>query len=109
MALTLNVDFEGGERPPAGSPVRVEARDMSLADADPEVIGQASGEVVAGYGSRLAVLQIVPSGRPATSTLWAHVDCDRDGRVSKGDLITTESFPIPSQDDTELTVRVRLV
>ena len=109
MALTVYVDFEGDLRPSAGSPVRVEARDTSLADAKPEVVGQANGEVVAGIGSRLAVLQVALTRRPVTSTLWAHVDTDRDGRVSKGDLITTESFPIPSQDNAELTVRVRLV
>ncbi len=109
MALTVNVDFEGGERPPAGVPVRIEARDISLADAEPDAVGQAQGEVVAGNGSRLASIPITVVRHPATGTIWVHVDCDRNGRVSKGDLITMESFPIPIDEGVEVTVRVRRV
>ena len=108
MLLTVNIDFEGGERPPAGVPVRIEARDISLADAPAEVLGETRGEVAAGNGSRLAVFELELSRAALTSTVWAHVDSDRDGRVSRGDLITTESFPIPP-DGSALTVRVRRV
>jgi hypothetical protein len=72
------------------------------------VLGEARSEVAAGNGSRLAVLQLELSRAAITSTVWAHVDCDRDGRVSQGDLITTESFPIPP-DGSALTVRVRAI
>ena len=46
---------------------------------------------------------------PDGTTLWAHIDVDRDGRVSKGDFVTVESYPITSAPKQSLTLRVKKI
>jgi hypothetical protein len=42
-------------------------------------------------------------------TVWAHVDVDGDGRVSKGDWVTVQSYPLPEGEAARLAVAVRRV
>jgi len=43
------------------------------------------------------------------TTIWAHVDVDRDGRVSTGDFITVQSYPVTDRGQHELTIRLKQV
>jgi hypothetical protein len=42
-------------------------------------------------------------------TVWAHVDVDRDGKVSAGDYLTVQSFPLPRVATPRAEVTVKRV
>lgn len=109
MKLQVTItSFDGGPLP-AGSPVKVEVRDTSLADAPAVLLKQAIAHVpTVGRTSAFPVtldLAAVPDG----TTVWVHVDVDRDGRVSKGDYVTVESYPVAALPVQSLTIRVKKV
>lgn len=113
MPLNVTVVLEGGEPPPPGSTVRVEVRDTSLADAPPEILGTAIAEIsgsidLGGLAPRLAQVTLELDQVPAMAVIWAHVDVDGNGRVSVGDYITTQSFPVPASEGP-VTVSVRRI
>jgi hypothetical protein len=43
---------------------------------------------------------------PGQCTIWAHVDFDGDGRVSRGDFVTEAVYPVPPGVQPRVTVRV---
>lgn len=95
MRLIVEVVARGAGRPPAGSPVRVQLRDTSLADAPARIVAEKTGAVRGDEpGAPLETLPIDCSGVTDGLTLWAHVDVDRDGEVSRGDWLTTVSYPV---------------
>lgn len=107
MKLQLTIVSSGGEPLPPGSPARVELRDTSLADA-PAVLLHRVDMVVPKLGRTTALpvtfdFTAVPDG----TTVWVHLDVDRDGRVSKGDYITVASYPVANQPLQSLLIRVR--
>jgi uncharacterized lipoprotein YbaY len=108
MILQLTIIQAVGEPLPAGSSVRVEARDTSLADAPAVMLKRVDVAVPkAGRTTSVSVpieLPAVPDG----TTVWAHVDVDRDGRVSKGDFVTVESYPVKI-GSPKMTIRVKKV
>lgn len=59
-------------------------------------------------GDVLASVALELEEGPGQRTVWAHLDIDGDGRVSPGDLITMESFPV-TPGATRMVVRVRRV
>jgi hypothetical protein len=109
MILTVAIHSEGPTKPPAGSPVRVQVRDTGLADAPAVVVAEASGVVRTGQGDCLDTVDLTLGDVPRHATVWAHVDVDRDGRVSKGDYISTMSYPVPSGLEVRMRVAVRPV
>jgi putative lipoprotein len=103
---------------PADAPEReaktvlIEVRDVSVADAPSQVVAT----------TRLANIECRPNERipfelptpeaPASRMLAVrvHVDWDGDGSVSSGDLLTTESIPVPVAGFVgALRVPVRLI
>ena len=100
MALQIDVmvDPAASSRPPPGSPVHVELRDTSLADAAARVLCQAESVVGEPCAPRLASVTLPEAGPSPGTTVWAHVDVGRDGRVSVGDYITMQSYPVPSAE-----------
>jgi hypothetical protein len=98
-------------RPPAAAPVVVQVRDTSLADAPATVLAEARGQVRGELGSWLDTVEIgLPAGTAGRdTTVWAHVDVDGDGRVSRGDFVTTASHPVPPGDEVRVAVGVRQV
>jgi len=104
--ILVEVTVAGDERPPEDSLVRVEVRDTSLADAPAVTLGSASGRV-RGQGSWLETVEVEVDDVPDGCTVFAHVDVDGDGRVSSGDYLTTQSYPIPRESEPRLTVEVR--
>jgi uncharacterized lipoprotein YbaY len=108
MILQLTIVSAGGEPLPPGSPVRVELRDTSFADA-PAVLAKRVERTVPKTGRTTSVSVPIDVAKvPEGSTVWAHIDVDRDGRVSKGDLISVESYPVTSSTQ-KTTIRLKKV
>ena len=114
--LVVTVVLEGGVPPPTGAPLRVEVRDVAYADAPAEVLGAAVTEVSGTPGDASAearpVLGTVTcevERAPEMGIVWCHVDVDGDGRVSSGDYITIQSWPVPPGGAGEMTVTVRRI
>lgn len=108
MVVVVEIVTEGHERPAKGAPVRVEIRDVGLADAAAVTVGKARG-VVAQHPEQLASVKVRVPALPRHTTVWVHVDVDRDGRVSTGDFITMQSFPVPPGPTPHVRVSVRRV
>jgi len=109
MKLELSIVCVGGEPLPPESSVKVEIRDTSLADA-PATILKRVAVAVPSAGRTIAIpvaieLTTVPDG----TTVWVHVDADGDGRVSKGDFVSVESYPVTRASIQKMTIRVRRV
>jgi hypothetical protein len=114
--LSVTVVLEGGEPPPPGTTLRVEVRDVAYADAPAEVLGAAATEVagaVAGASAEarpvLGAVTCEVERAPEMGVVWCHIDVDGDGRVSAGDYITTQSWPVPPGGAGEMTVTVRRI
>ncbi|HEX2221327.1 MAG TPA: hypothetical protein VHK06_02265 [Candidatus Limnocylindria bacterium] len=108
VVIVVELRVEGQERPPAGSPVRVELRDTSYADAPAVTLASGTGRV-ADDGDALARVELEVDRVPDGTTVWAHVDVDGDGRVSSGDFITMASWPVAQRVEARLPVGVRRV
>ncbi len=83
----------------------VQIRDSGLQDAPAIVLGEGRG-VVQLHGASLATLEISMNPSSRALTVWAHVDADNDGRVSKGDYVTSRSYPLPRDPDPRLPITV---
>jgi hypothetical protein len=108
VVVIVDVAVDHEEGPPAGAPVRVEARDTTYLDQAAPVLAEAAG-VVERSGSRLCTVELQLAPIPGDCSIWAHVDVDGDGRVSPGDFVTTASYPVVDGDETRLQVIVRRV
>ena len=97
----------GDDRPPAGSPIHVQARDTTFEDAAAPVIAAVDCAVSDVADGPLAIAELSLESLPTSAIVWAHVDVDRDGRLSKGDFVTMQSYPIPGADRAELDIEVR--
>ena len=93
---------------PPGSPLRVELRDTSVADA-PAVRIKEVRETVDRAGSKPVRITMDPGSLPQGTTVWVHLDVDRDGRVSKGDYITVQSYPAAVSGSQEMTIQLKQV
>lgn len=105
-----HVLFPQGWAPPGGrpQPVVVKLLDVTRADAPSVTVAQSSFTAT-GEASREFLLQV--TGAIAANRSYVvsvHVDSDGDARVSKGDLITMESYPVLTGGHGN-TVDVRLL
>jgi hypothetical protein len=108
MVVVVEVVTEGQDRPATGAPVNVEIRDVGLADAAAVTLARAKG-AVRQRQSLLATVKVRVATLPRHAAIWVHVDVDRDGRVSSGDFITVQRFPVPSGPSPHVRVSVRRV
>lgn len=109
VIVTVEIRASSEARPPAKAPVIVQVQDTSLADAPARVLGEHRGSVASSDGAALATIDVDVATTAERMTVWAHVDVDQDGRVSKGDFITMQSYPVPSGSHPSLTVTVKKV
>lgn len=109
MLVVVEVLAQGNQRPPLGALIRVEARDTSLADGPSRTLAAAQGEVRLPSGDWLDTIQLDVPELPDPCTIWAHVDVNRGSRLSRGDFVTTASYPVPPRGPARLTVTVRQV
>ena len=109
MLVIVDISAERDERPAIGAPIHVEVRDTSLADAPATTVSATDGVVRGQLGSWLDTVELDVPRLPVHGTVWAHVDADRDGRVSRGDFITTAAYPVSPGEETRVAVTVRKV
>ena len=108
MALRVAVLADpGAERPAPGTPLRVELRDTSLADAPARTLHVAEARVEPGEDPLLATV-VLPDAPPG-ATVWARAAASGEDRVSRGDWVTTAAHPVPSPEEAparlEITVK----
>jgi uncharacterized lipoprotein YbaY len=108
MVVVVEVVAEGSDRPASGVPVNVEIRDVGLADAAAVTLARTTG-TVRQHQSLLATVKVNVPALPRHAAVWVHVDVDGDGRVSSGDFITTQRFPVPAGAAPHVRVSVRRV
>ena len=104
--VTVELQVEKRLRVPTGSPVSVEIRDTALQDAPARTLGGTRGRIDGPRDGLVAVVAVEVEQLARESTIWAHIDVDGDGRVSRGDFLTTQSYPVPRTPNP--TVRVIL-
>jgi hypothetical protein len=107
--VIVEIVVDAADRPPVGAPIHVEARDISLQDVAAETLGASDGAVRGALGSWLDTVELPFDRRASETTIWAHADVDRDGRVSPGDYITMSTVPIPLEDGARVIVTMRRV
>lgn len=109
MTLELTIVLAGGELLPPGSSLNVQIRDTSLADAPAVVLQRVTATVPRTGRTATMILPVELASVPDGTTVWAHVDVDRDGRVSSGDFVSVESYPVAAVPAQKLTIRVKKV
>ena len=109
MLIEVNIIGFSGEAFPPGSPLKVEIRDTSLQDVAATVLKQVRANVPRADRVTAVPVRLQVDRVPDAATLWAHIDVDGDGRVSKGDFVTVQSYPITFAPTQSLTVRVKRV
>lgn len=95
--------------PPDGTPVHVQVRDVSLADAPAREISAADGVTVGAPDWSSDVVVDLPDGLPTdgTVTIYARVSVQGGDTTAPGDWITMQSYPLTLSRD--VVVRVRRV
>ena len=109
MPLVVEVVVNAPRRPNIGAPVRVEVRDVTLQDVASTTLARRDTAVSSTVGPVATVELEVGPHRGGDRTVWAHVDADGSGRVSKGDYVTTQSYPVPANGEGKVVVEVRQV
>jgi len=108
MVAIIELVASEHDRPPEGTPIRVEVRDTSLADARSVKVAGVDSVVRGRLGTWLDTVEIDVD--PADSlTVWALADVDGDGEVGVGDYITQASYPVPQAQEARITVTLRRV
>jgi hypothetical protein len=109
MPIEVNITSSSGEAFPPGSPLNVEIRDTSMQDVAAIVLKQVRARVPTANHTTAVQVTLEVDTVPEGTTVWAHIDVDRDGRVSKGDFVTVESYPIISALTQSLSIRVKRI
>ena len=105
MKLHLVIASHSGEPLPAGRPLVVEVRDIEYEDAPAHVLERLRTTIPDNATSVDVTIDVATPTRSAI--VWAHVDADADGRVSAGDYITVESYPLPADNQRPLAIRIK--
>jgi uncharacterized lipoprotein YbaY len=97
-----------------GATVHVRLQDVTLADGPARTVAEQTIPNVSHPGSSGGTVAFsLRAGRfdmRARYVVRVHVDVDRDGRVSRGDYISTESYPVLTLGHpNRVIVRVRSV
>ena len=77
-------------------------RDVLARWTDDTALSTRINPQVAHYTGQAELAAVIQEGLKArdaggTPTVWVHVDTDRDGRVSRGDYVTVQSYPASPQ------------
>ena len=99
--------------PFTGARAFVQLEDTTYADADATLLAE---QVLEGVDHALGAAEELPfalQGPPSPSevrnaNVSAYVDVDGDGHISRGDLVSQQSYPAPLDDPPSLTVEVLL-
>ena len=106
------VRFEAGAPPFGGATAYVRLEDVTAADAPAVVVAEeVLRDVAFDPEADDNVTFVLEGGAPdprASYSVRVHVDLDGDGEVSRGDFISTESYPVLTYgypDRVSVTVR----
>jgi len=105
MRVVVDIFTEDG-RPPSGTPIVVQVRDTQLQDAPAVTKGEASAEVEHGEDGKIATIEVPVDDPSRVQTVWARVNVSGQPRVSQGDYVTVQSFPVPESEADKPRVRV---
>src|SRR5438045_3746378 len=103
--FTVVVRSQGPEALPLGAPVIVEIRDVLYEDEPATVAARAAGAVTGpwpGDPTGIARIEVELQTPPEAGIVFVHVDLDGDGRLSIGDLVTMQSYPVPREVPPEI-------
>jgi uncharacterized lipoprotein YbaY len=92
--------------------VYVRVQDVTYADARATTVAERvlPGVYISPGASAVAfTVDGIPEGPGARYILRIHADVDGDGTVSRGDYISTQSYPVQTTGRTVLTVHARRV
>ena len=110
MELAVEIVAAVGTDIPADATCRVEVRDVTLQDA-PSVTLEA---VTIPVGGKAPTMMVRATFNPDTSrperrdlTVWAHLSMDGTDRVTPGDYLTTQAYPVP-RDAEKAAIQVDL-
>ena len=108
------VHFEQPPNLPLGATAYVRLLDTSLADAPSSIVAEQvltgiAADANAGRPLLFALYGTPPNARASyTVSIW--VDVDSDGRISSGDYLTMQSYPVLTYGyPNQVTVQVRRV
>lgn len=107
MDLWLDIVAADGTELPPGSALRVEVRDASWADGPARVIHRMDTRTPS--GASLFPVELRVDTLASGAIVWVHLDADGDGKVSVGDYITTQSYPLASHAAARMRVELRRV
>ncbi len=98
VLVTGEVVFDKGSNPFIDATVYIRVKDVSRIDAESITVAELMMDAVS---MNMLAERTVAFAVPGTSVdekahyiISVHVDVDNDGRLSKGDFITVQSFPI---------------
>lgn len=91
--VTGEIELPVGVRLAAGAVIRVSLLDTSLADA-PSTMVDEQEIFVATQPALTFVLRCVEPNPGNNYSVRVHVDQDGDGRVSRGDFVNAQSYPV---------------
>lgn len=103
-----------GDLPDQAAQVVVRVEDVSRADAPSRVVGEQRFHQVTLQGSGQVAFEItVPDDLvddKAIYSVMAHVDVSGSGQIERGDLISTQSYPVLTRGyPAETTVKVQKI
>jgi uncharacterized lipoprotein YbaY len=107
MSLWLDIASADGTELPPGSALRIEVRDASWADGPARVLHRV--ETRTPSRALLFPVELRLEAFSPDAIVWIHLDADGDGRVSAGDYITTQSYPLASRAPGRMRVELRRV
>lgn len=107
MSIWLDIASMDGAELPQGGALRIEVRDASWADAPARVLHRLETRVP--LHASLFPVELRLDTVPADAIVWVHLDADGDGRVSAGDYITTQSYPLTSRTSGRMRVELRRI
>src|SRR5262245_28208247 len=107
MKVVAEIESDEESGPPIGAPVIVQVRDTTRQDAPAVILGEARSRVA--EGEHLAVVNVEWREAAPRLSVWALVDVDGDGRISSGDYVTKQSYPVPPRDGARIRLVVKRV
>ncbi|KRA54930.1 hypothetical protein ASD77_10240 [Pseudoxanthomonas sp. Root65] len=107
MDLWLDIVAADGTALPPGSALKVEVRDGSWADGPARVLHRMETRTPA--DAALFRVELRLDALASGAIVWVHLDADGDGKVSVGDYITTQSYPLASHAAARMRVELRRV
>src|SRR5678815_3831718 len=97
-SVSGTIEFKDVRKPTLNVTVYVRVLDTSYADAPSPIVAEQilkGVNIVPGAPPLVFTVHGVPENPKARYVVRVHADVNGDGKVSKGDYISTQSYPVP--------------